>query len=136
MLAEAEGIRAKALAEAEGIEKKAIAMEKMKEAAILEMYFNVLPDIAKNVAEPLTNIDKITMYGEGNSAKMVKDIINSTTQISEGLTEGLGIDMKALISGIVGGKMVMNHENAEPKEINEVKNIIETSNPDDTTPTE
>ena len=81
MLAEAEGIRAKALAEAEGIEKKAIAMEKMKEAAILEMYFNVLPDIAKNVAEPLTNIDKITMYGEGNSAKMVKDIINSTTQI-------------------------------------------------------
>ena len=136
MLAEAEGIRAKALAEAEGIEKKAIAMEKMKEAAILEMYFNVLPDIAKNVAEPLTNIDKITMYGEGNSAKMVKDIINSTTQISEGLTEGLGIDMKALISGIVGGKMVMNHEKAEPKEINEVKNIIETINPDDITPTE
>jgi len=136
MLAEAEGIRAKALAEAEGIEKKAIAMEKMKEAAILEMYFNVLPDIAKNVAQPLTNIDKITMYGEGNSAKMVKDIINSTTQISEGLTEGLGIDMKALISGIVGGKMVMNHENAEPKEIKELKNIIETTKLDDITPTE
>ena len=108
----------------------------MKEAAILEMYFNVLPDIAKNVAQPLTNIDKITMYGEGNSAKMVKDIINSTTQISEGLTEGLGIDMKALISGIVGGKMVMNHENAETKGINEVNNFIETTKLDDIKPTE
>lgn len=104
---------------AEGIEKKAIAMEKMKEAAILEMYFNVLPDIAKNVSEPLANIDKITMYGEGNSAKMVKDIINSTTQISEGLTEGLGIDMKSLISGLIGGKMVMNHEHTEKEEASE-----------------
>ena len=105
MLAEADGIKAKGLAEAEGLEKKALAMEKMKEAAILEMYFDKLPDIAKNVAEPLNNIDKITMYGEGNSAKMVKDIINSTAQISEGLTEGLGIDIKSLVAGIIGGKM-------------------------------
>ena len=31
--------------------------------------------------------------------------INSTTQISEGLTEGLGIDIKSLVAGIIGGKM-------------------------------
>ena len=44
--------------------------------------------------------------------------------------------MKALISGIVGGKMVMNHEHSEQKEINEVKNIIETNKTDNITPTE
>ena len=125
MLAEADGIRAKSLAEAEGIEKKALAMEKMKEAAILEMYFKVLPEIAKNVAQPLSNIDKITMYGEGNTAKMVRDITNSTTQISEGLTEGLGIDMKSLISGFIGGKMVMNNDANETKETPAVKTNID-----------
>ena len=102
-LAEAEAIRAKAIAEAEGIEKKALAQAKMKEASILEMYFKVLPEIAANVAAPLSSVDRITMYGEGNSAKMVSDIVNSTTQISEGLTQGLGIDIKTLLSGALGG---------------------------------
>ena len=72
-LAEAEAIRAKAVAEAEGIEKKAEAMTKMGKAAVLEMYFNALPDVVKNAAEPLTKVDKITMYGDGNSAKLTRD---------------------------------------------------------------
>ena len=80
-LAEAEAIRAKATAEAEGIDKKAEAMKKYGEAAIIEMIMQALPEIAKNVAEPLSKVDKITMYGEGNSAKMLQDIINSTTQV-------------------------------------------------------
>lgn len=43
-------------------------MTKMGKAAVLEMYFNALPDVVKNAAEPLTKVDKITMYGDGNSA--------------------------------------------------------------------
>ena len=65
------------------------------------------------------------MYGEGNTAKMVRDITNSTTQISEGLTEGLGIDMKSLISGFIGGKMVMNNDANETKETPAVKTNID-----------
>jgi flotillin len=112
---EAEAIRAKAIAEAEGIEKKALAQAKMKEASILEMYFSVLPQIAENVAKPLASVDKITMYGEGNSAKMVSDIVNSTTQISEGLTQGLGIDIKTLLSGALGGVAYSAATNAKAK---------------------
>ena len=114
-IAEAEAIRAKAIAEAEGIEKKALAQAKMKEASILEMYFSVLPQIAENVAKPLASVDKITMYGEGNSAKMVSDIVNSTTQISEGLTQGLGIDIKTLLSGALGGVAYSAATNAKAK---------------------
>ena len=114
-IAEAEAIRAKAIAEAEGIEKKALAQAKMKEASILEMYFSVLPQIAENVAKPLASVDKITMYGEGNSAKMVSDIVNSTTQISEGLTQGLGIDIKTLLSGALGGVAYSAATNATAK---------------------
>lgn len=105
-MAEAEGIKAKGLAEAEGVDKLAEAQAKMGEASVLEMYFKVLPDIAKNVAKPLENIGNITMYGEGNNSKLIEDITKSTSQISNGLTEGLGIDIKSMISGFIGGKAV------------------------------
>lgn len=105
-VAEAEAVRAKALAEAEGLDKKAEAMQKMQEAAILQMYFEKLPDIARAVAEPLTNIDSITMYGEGNTAKLVSDITSSTTQISNGLLDGMGISLKDLVGSVLTGRAI------------------------------
>ncbi len=112
--AEAEAIRAKALAEAAGIDKKAEAMKKYGEAAVVEMVMAALPEIAKNVAEPLSKVDKITMYGEGNSAKLIGDIINGTTQVTEGITQGVGIDLKSLLLGAFGQKVIGNaKENSE-----------------------
>ena len=103
--AEAEAIRLKALAEAEGIDKKAEAMKKYGEAAVIEMIMEALPEIAKNVAEPLSKVDKITMYGEGNSAKLLSDIVNGTTQVTEGISAGMGIDIKSIIMGALGAKL-------------------------------
>ncbi len=103
-LAEAEAIRAKAVAEAEGIEKKAEAMAKMGEAAVLEMYFKALPEVVKNAAEPLTNVDKITMYGDGNSSKLMKDVMGTVVQITDGLKESTGVDLQAVLSGFLAGK--------------------------------
>ena len=107
--AEAEAIRAKALAEAEGIDKKAEAMKKYGEAAVIEMVMAALPEIAKNVAEPLSKVDKITMYGEGNSAKLLADIVNGTTQVTEGISAGMGIDLKSLLAGVLGGKLASDN---------------------------
>lgn len=103
--AEAAAIQAKALAEAEGIDAKAEAMKKYGEAAVIEMIMQAMPEIAKNVAEPLAKVDRITMYGEGNNTKLIQDIINSMTQVTEGMTQGLGLDLKALLSGFFGGKV-------------------------------
>ena len=111
-LAEAEAIRHKALAEAEGIDKKAEAMKKYGEAAVVEMIMKALPEIAKNVAEPLSKVDKITMYGDGNSTKLLSDIVNGTTQVTEGISAGMGIDIKSLIMGALGGKLAQNETNA------------------------
>ena len=104
--AEAAAIRAKAVAEAEGIDRKAEAMKKYGEAAVIEMVMNALPEIAKNVAEPLSKVDHITMYGEGNSAKLLQDIVNGTTQVTEGISHSMGIDFKSLVAGMVGGKLM------------------------------
>ena len=62
-LAEAEAVRQKGLAEAEALDKKAEAMAKYGQAATLEMLVNVLPEMAKAIAEPISAIDKVTVIG-------------------------------------------------------------------------
>ena len=104
---EAEGIRAKGLAEAEAIEKKAEAQRKMGEASILEMYLAALPEVVKNAAAPLAQTDRIVMYGDGNSTKLIRDVMNSSNQIVEGLKESTGIDLAGIIAGFAGGKLAV-----------------------------
>ena len=98
--AEAEAIRLKLSAEAEGLDKKAEAMKKYGEAAITEMLVKALPEIAQAVATPLSNVDSITMYGEGNSSKMVGDIMTTMNQV----TSGMGLDVKDLITATLTGR--------------------------------
>ena len=102
---EAAGIRAKGLAEAEAIEKKAEAQKKMGEASVLEMYLTALPEVVKNAATPLAKTDKIVMYGDGNSTKLVRDVMNSADQIMQGMKESTGIDLGTMLAGFVGGKI-------------------------------
>ena len=102
---EAEGIRAKGLAEAEAIEKKAEAQKKMGEASVLEMYLGALPEVVKNAAAPLAQTDKIVMYGEGNSTKIVRDVMNSTDQVIEGVKQATGLDLASILAGFVGAKL-------------------------------
>ena len=98
--AEAKAIELKLLAEAEGLDKKAEAMKKYGEAAITEMLVKALPEIAKAVATPLSNVDSITMYGSDNSAKMVGDIMTTMDQV----TKGMGLDVKDLITATLTGR--------------------------------
>ena len=101
---EAEGIRAKGLAEAEAIEKKAEAQRKMGEASVLEMYLSALPEVVKNAAAPLAQTDKIVMYGDGNATRVVRDVMNSASQIMEGVRESTGIDLQELVSNLTAPK--------------------------------
>lgn len=66
---EAEVIRLKGLAEAEAKEKIAEAFEQYGQAAILDMIVKMLPEYAKQVSAPLSNIDKITVVDTGGNGK-------------------------------------------------------------------
>ena len=112
---EAEGIRAKGLAEAQAIEKKAEAQKKMGEASIIEMYLAALPEVVKNAAAPLAQTDKIVMYGEGNSTKVVKDVMNSANQVFEGMKESTGLDLQSLITGVLAGKALTPNCDCTPE---------------------
>lgn len=128
-LAEAEAIRAKSIAEAEGIDKKADAMKKYGEAAVLEMYFKALPEVAANIAKPLENVESITMYGEGNNAKMVEDITTSMNQVFAGASAGAGVDIKALLSSFIGGRIASNKINDKNDEVCDI-NVTKEGNAD------
>ena len=80
-------------------------MTKMGQAAVLEMYFKALPEVVRGAAEPLSKVDKITMYGEGNSAKLTKDIMQTVNQVTDGLKESTGIDLTSMVAGFLGGNL-------------------------------
>lgn len=97
--AEAEAIRAKGLAEAETIEKKAEAMKQYGQAAMMEMIVNVLPDIAKNVAEPLASIEKVSIIGgDGSGISQVSNNVPVVMQqVFETVKETTGLDLKDVV---------------------------------------
>lgn len=109
--AEAAAIRAKAQAEADGLMQKAEAMKQYGEAAKMDMqmealklYFEQLPAIAQAVGEGYQGVDKIVMLGN-DSGQLAGNIMSTTTQISEGLSQSIGIDLKTLMAGLIGGRV-------------------------------
>lgn len=102
--AEAAGIEAKGIAEAKGIEKKAEAQAKMQQASVVEMIINKLPDIAKEVSTPLSNVDSITMYGD-QSTQLIESGTQKIDKILKVAQDSLGVDLKSVVAGYAVGKL-------------------------------
>ena len=101
--AEASAIQAKGIAEAEAMEKKAEAYAKYNKAAVAEMMIKVLPDIAGKVAEPLGQIDKITIIGGGEGGSNGVDQVAGNVpvvmaKVFESMKEATGIDLADIIN--------------------------------------
>ncbi|MEL3960993.1 flotillin family protein [Lysinibacillus endophyticus] len=104
---EAEIIRLKGLAEAEAKRKIAEAFEQFGQAAVLDMIVRMMPQYAKEIASPLSNIDKITVVdtgnGEGGGANRVTSYAtNLMSSLQETLKASSGIDVKDLLESFVG----------------------------------
>jgi len=112
--AEAAGIEAKGQAEAKATREKAEAMKAFNDAATLKLVLDsgVLPETVKAYAEPIAaalgQIDGITMYGSGNEAQLVENISKAGDQVFAGLNKTLGIDVKSLLLGYLGPKVLSN----------------------------
>ena len=83
-------------------QKKAEALAKMNEAGKLQIIADILPELAKAVAEPFGNIDKITIIGGGtNGGDGVADVAGYVTSglvaVSEALQETVGFDLKEVL---------------------------------------
>lgn len=106
-LAEAQGIEAKGKAEADAIRAKAEAMKQYGEAATLQLILdsNVLPNIveayAKPMSEAMSKIDSITMYGEGNTAKLTEEISKMVPKYLMVFKKLLALILKAFLQAIL-----------------------------------
>ena len=100
--AEAAAIQARGLAEAEAMEKKAEAYAKYNKAAVAEMMIKVLPDIAGKIAEPLSQIDKITIIGGDGGSNGVDQVAGNVpavmAKLFESMRETTGIDLAGIIN--------------------------------------
>lgn len=118
------GIQAIGEAEAQAIEKKAEAMKKMGEASILQLILdsNLLPEIVRASSEPLaqaySKIGNITMYGEGNTARLAEEITKNGTQVFDSVEHTLGIDLKSILAGYLGGKLSASNKGEDVKKEN------------------
>ncbi|MCP1563096.1 flotillin family protein [Bacillus velezensis] len=122
---EAEVIRLKGLAEAEAKEKIAEAFEKYGQAAILDMIVKMLPEYAKQVSAPLSNIDKITVVDTGGSGENggANKVTGYATNLMAGLQESLkassGINVKELIENFSGKGNIKQSKNELTKELSD-----------------
>lgn len=91
----------KAQAEAEAMEKKAEAYAKYNKAAVAEMMIKVLPDVAAKIAEPLGQIDKITIIGGDGGNNGVEQVAGNVpavmAKLFESMKEATGIDLADIV---------------------------------------
>ena len=105
-LAQAAVIMAQGEAVAKAMQLKAEAWRQYGEAAIVQTIVEVLPQLAKNVAEPLSKVEKIVIVNSGSgraagASKITQDVADIVAQLPpvvEGLT---GVDLKELLARFV-----------------------------------
>ena len=100
-LAEAEAIKAKGLAEAEAMEKRAEAYKKYNSAAIVEMMIKIMPEMASEIAKPLSQIDSINIYGTGDGGSGAAQISGNMPvvmkQVFDTMSQATGVDLSEII---------------------------------------
>lgn len=101
--AEAEVIRQKGLAEAEAKEKIAEAFKQYGDAAVIDILAKMLPELAEKIAQPMANIEKLSVVdtGNGEGAKRVSNYVTDLMATAPEMIKNVsGIDMNELIQNI------------------------------------
>ncbi|MBT2390281.1 flotillin family protein [Streptomyces sp. ISL-1] len=98
--AEAAAIAAKGSAEAEAMRKKADAFGQYGEAAVLQMFVEVLPQVVAKAAEPLSAIDKMTVISTDGASQLSRTVADNVAQGMELLNSTTGVDLAELLKGI------------------------------------
>jgi len=100
--AEADAIRAKGEAEAAAMEKKAEAYQKYNGAAMAEMMIKIMPQMAAEIAKPLSSIESVRIYGgsqDGNSgvSNVTSNMPVIMKQVFDTMSEATGVDFTEIM---------------------------------------
>jgi len=84
-------------AQAEAMDKRAEAFAHYNEAAVLQMLIDVLPQIAREVAAPIGNIDQLTVISSDGAGALPRQVNDNVVQTMNMLKNSTGLDLQALI---------------------------------------
>ncbi|WP_373893135.1 flotillin family protein [Virgibacillus natechei] len=119
--AEAEVIKMKSEAEVEAIEKRAKALNEHKEVMMTEMLIEMLPEFAKAVSEPLSNVDSIRILDGGNGdgvSNLPGSVTGMMTNLQESLSQMTGLDLNEIVNNLSGKKNLKGKVNDIAESLN------------------
>lgn len=110
--AQAAAIDAVGRAEASAMELKAEAYAQYTQAAIIEMLVKALPEIAREMASPMSAIDNLTVVSTDGAGSLPKQVVSNINQLQPMLESTLGIDLAGIIKKF-GGDTVAESGNSK-----------------------
>ena len=118
-LAEAHIIKEKGVAEAKAMMEKAGSWSEYNEAAVTEMFINILPKLAQAVSEPLSRTEKIVIIGGGDAGaagahRVTQDVAQILSQLPPVIESLTGVKLEKLLERIPA---LTGKEKAEKKNL-------------------
>ena len=101
--AEAGIVLSKGEAEAKALALRAEAYRQFNEAAIIQTVLSQLPEIVRAAAEPMGNIDNLTVLSNDGASDVVKNVTRTVTEAGTTVKGLTGIDIPAMLSQALGG---------------------------------
>lgn len=98
-IAEAAAIEKKGLAEAEAMRKKADAFKEYGDAAKAQMVIEKLPEIARSIAQPISSIKDVRIYGGSGDgiSELSGQVPTVIKQTMDTVTDATGVNMTEIV---------------------------------------
>jgi flotillin len=100
--AEAAAILARGQAEAQARERNAEAFKLYNEAAVIELVVQKMPDLVKAAAEPVGNVDKLTVISTNGASELVKNVASNLEQGMQIGADLTGVDLRSILERVGG----------------------------------
>ena len=101
-------------AEAKALALRAEAYRQFNEAAIIQTVLSMLPEIVRAAAEPLGNIETLTVLSNDGASDVVKNVTRTVAEANATVTGLTGIDIPALITNAIGGSSSTSGDEPRP----------------------
>ena len=101
--AEADAILARGTAEATATRLSAEAVAEQSEALIQLRMVEMLPEIARELAAPMSNIDSLTVISTDGASQLTKNVASGFTEVDGVLKSTMGLGIRELLGNLVGG---------------------------------
>jgi flotillin len=109
--AEAGIVLSKGEAEARALALRAEAYRQFNEAAVIQTVLSMLPDIVRAAAEPIGNINSLTVLSSDGASDIVKTTTRTVAEAGAAVKGLTGIDVPALLANAMG---TADHTNGSP----------------------